>query len=320
VFLDYRSNPEGFDPAALSEEARAYLAKSGATQPTPLARLAHMNPKAVALYKENGIDLSRDPLEIALCAQHQNGGLAATLWWESANIKHLFPVGEVNGSHGVARPGGSALNAGQVGSLRAAERIAHVYGEWTLEPDDFKTAASNAARELLGWLKGGAENGSDWRAERLELQKRMSRAGAAIRSKPELDAAVAEAEAQWKRILSAGCKAMPDQWVDALTTRQLAFAQLVILDAVRFAVESGAGSRGSAMVLNPAGQAADPALGPAWNYAPEDPAFREKVLETATSGGRMTHQWVPRRPIPTSDAWFETAWADFLSGRVFRQA
>jgi succinate dehydrogenase/fumarate reductase flavoprotein subunit len=320
VFLDYRSNPEGFDPAALSEEARAYLAKSGATQPTPLARLAHMNPKAVALYKENGIDLSRDPLEIALCAQHQNGGLAATLWWESANIKHLFPVGEVNGSHGVARPGGSALNAGQVGSLRAAERIAHVYGEWTLEPDDFKTAASNAARELLGWLKGGAENGSDWRAERLELQKRMSRAGAAIRSKPELDAAVAEAEAQWKRILSAGCKAMPDQWADALTTRQLAFAQLVILDAVRFAVESGAGSRGSAMVLNPAGQAADPALGPDWNYAPEDPAFREKVLETATSGGRMTHQWVPRRPIPTSDAWFETAWADFLSGRVFRQA
>jgi hypothetical protein len=113
---------------------------------------------------------------------------------------------------------------------------------------------------------------------------------------------------------------MPDQWADALTTRQLAFAQLVILDAVRFAVESGAGSRGSAMVLNPAGQAADPALGPAWNYAPEDPAFREKVLETATSGGRMTHQWVPRRPIPTSDAWFETAWADFLSGRVFRQA
>ncbi|MGM0680565.1 MAG: preprotein translocase subunit YajC, partial [Pseudomonadota bacterium] len=32
-----------------------------------------------------------------------NGGLAGNIWWESENIRHLFPVGEVNGSHGVYR-------------------------------------------------------------------------------------------------------------------------------------------------------------------------------------------------------------------------
>ena len=31
------------------------------------------------------------------------------------------------GTHGVKRPGGSALNAGQVGGIRAAEYIANVY-------------------------------------------------------------------------------------------------------------------------------------------------------------------------------------------------
>ena len=59
-----------------------------------------MNPAAIELYREHGIDLAREPLEIAVCAQHNNGGLAANHWWESVNIRHLFPVGEVNGSHG----------------------------------------------------------------------------------------------------------------------------------------------------------------------------------------------------------------------------
>jgi succinate dehydrogenase/fumarate reductase flavoprotein subunit len=68
VFLDFRTNPEGFDFAALSAEARDYLTRSRALQATPLARLRAMNPAAVALYRTHGIDLARVPLEIAVCA------------------------------------------------------------------------------------------------------------------------------------------------------------------------------------------------------------------------------------------------------------
>ncbi len=318
VFLDFRADPEGFDPATLSDEARTYLQKSGASQTTPLARLQHMNPKAIELYKDHGIDLRKEPLEIAVCAQHQNGGLAGTVWWESANIAHLFPVGEVNGSHGVARPGGSALNSGQVGSLRAATRIAQVYKTWTLPAAGFKTAATASARELMRWLKTGAKKGADWKAERLELQKRMSAAGAHIRSAAGLTKAVEEARAQWTRLQESGCRAAPKDWREALTTRQLAFAQLVVLDALKFAVESGVGSRGSALVLDKSGKPADTRLTADWNYAPESPSYREQVLETTTRGNAITHSWVPRRPIPASDAWFETAWAAFLDGRVFK--
>ena len=62
------------------------------------------------------------------------------MWWES-NVKHFFPVGEVCGSHGIYRPGGSALNAGQVGSLRAAEKIANHYQSNSMNDDEFLKAA-----------------------------------------------------------------------------------------------------------------------------------------------------------------------------------
>lgn len=319
VFLDFRADPTGFSFDALSAEAREYLQRSGALQTTPLARLAHMNPAAIALYREHGILLDREPLEIAVCAQHHNGGLAGSIWWESVNIPHLFPIGEVNGSHGVARPGGSALNSGQVGGLRAALRIAHVYREPSLRLADFLQAATTAVQSLNQWLEKGkepssAENGP----ERDALQERMSRAGAHIRSLPRLEQAVAEAEAQWERIEQQGLKGRRREWYETLTTRQLIFAHLVILDAIRYAVSTGVGSRGSALVLDPTGPLADPRLDAAWHYAPENPKFREFVLETEVQGTLRRHRWVPRRPVPPSDAWFETTWGQYRDGNLFR--
>jgi succinate dehydrogenase/fumarate reductase flavoprotein subunit len=152
VFLDFRENPAGFSFEALSEEARTYLARSEALLETPIARLEKMNPGAIELYLDHGIDIHTEPLEVAVCAQHNNGGLAGNLWWESLNLKHLFPLGEVNGSHGVYRPGGSALNSGQVAGFRAAEYIGHRYQEWTLDAAAARAVAEQAATELLDWM------------------------------------------------------------------------------------------------------------------------------------------------------------------------
>ncbi len=91
VFLDFRTNPEGFALADLGEEAREYLIRCGAVGDTPLARLAAMNPAAIELYRANGIDLAAEPLEIAVCAQHNNGGLAADRWWDSENLDRSSP-------------------------------------------------------------------------------------------------------------------------------------------------------------------------------------------------------------------------------------
>ena len=122
VFLDFTKNPFPIDFTKLSQEAFDYLNKAGATFGIPIERLQKMNAPAIELYKAKGVDLYTEYLPIALCAQHNNGGIAVDMWWQTS-IKGLFAVGECAGTHGIARPGGSALNAGQVGSLRAAQYI-----------------------------------------------------------------------------------------------------------------------------------------------------------------------------------------------------
>jgi succinate dehydrogenase/fumarate reductase flavoprotein subunit len=319
VFLDFRRNPEGFRFEDLSAEALHYLTRSQALLETPLARLRKMNPGAIELYAEHGIDLAREPLEIAVCAQHNNGGLAGNHWWESVNIRHLFPVGEVNGSHGVYRPGGSALNSGQVGGFRAAEFIAHRYREWTLDAAQFRRAALVGAEDVLAWLGRCAQAKASWQEEREAFQRRMSRAGAHIRSLEGVRQAVDEAWEQWQRLEAVGCGYQGLDAREALRNRQLCFAHAVYLEAIRYALESGVGSRGSALVVDPHGARIHERLGEEWRMAPEDPSFREKVLETmVTSQGKIVHRWCERRPLPATDAWFETAWAAFREGEIYR--
>jgi succinate dehydrogenase/fumarate reductase flavoprotein subunit len=319
VFLDFRENPQGFRFEELSPEALQYLTNSRALLETPIERLEKMNPGAIDLYKDHGISIRKEPLEIAVCAQHNNGGLAGNLWWESTTVKHLFPVGEVNGSHGVYRPGGSALNAGQVAGFRVADYIAARYGQWTCESKDFQDAARVAVQEISGLI--GQPAPTDWRAEREELQKRMSRCAAHIRSREELRKAAKDAWAQWRRLEKAGCAgATPRDVSEAVQNRQLCFAHAVYIEAVRFAIESGVGSRGSCIVLDPSGQRAHGKLDAAqWSFAPENPGFRDNVQETvAHRDGKVVSTWVPRRPMADSDAWFETAWAAYRKGEIFK--
>jgi succinate dehydrogenase/fumarate reductase flavoprotein subunit len=122
VFLDFTHNPFEIDFKRLNNEAYEYLHRAGATFGTPIERLEKMNMPAIALYQSKGVDLYTEYLPIALCAQHHNGGVAVDMWWQTS-VGGLFAVGECAGTHGIARPGGSALNAGQVGSLRAAQYI-----------------------------------------------------------------------------------------------------------------------------------------------------------------------------------------------------
>ncbi len=309
VFLDFRRDDTGFRFAALAAEARAYLEQSGAQQPSPLARLRHMNPGAYGLYRAQGIDLAKEPLEIAVCAQHNNGGLAANLWWESVNIKHLFPVGEVNGSHGVGRPGGAALNAGQVGGVRVAEYIASVYADGCECGAAFNAALKQTLKENRRFAQTCARASWTWRDCRSEFQQRMSRAGAHLRSAASLTAALKEAREQTVRLATAGCRAQnAAELIRAFENRQLCFAHGIYLAAQRFAVLSGVGSRGSAWVL---GRDGCP--------VPEDPSFREKVQETHVgTDGHIRQRWVSRRPLPATSHWFETAWASFAGGAIYR--
>ena len=124
VYFDFSRNPRGLEKGfdKLTKEAYAYLEKSGALFGTPIERLKKMNAGAIELYANHGIDLYSEYLEIAVCAQHCNGGVAVDCCWQS-EVEGLYVAGEAAGTFGVYRPGGSALNSTQVGSLRAAEHV-----------------------------------------------------------------------------------------------------------------------------------------------------------------------------------------------------
>ncbi len=315
VFLDYRRNPAGLTDVvrAVSGEAREYLEKSGATGPTPFARLQAMNPKAIELYRDHRIDIETEPLEVAVCAQHNNGGLAGDIWWESTNVRHLFPIGEVNGSHGVTRPGGSALNAGQVGAWRAAERIARGYANDSAGDGavDFACAAEAQFAEMLA-----RPAVRDWRTDRLRMEARMDRAGGFIRRRDEVRAAIAEAETELPALLADGLGGLSArECAEALRTRQLVFAHLVYLRAIEDQIDR-AGSRGGAIVIDPDGEAIASCLGDEWRMAPEKTAARNEVATCrADASCNVVVRHEPCRPVPTDVGWFERVWAEYEAAR-----
>ena len=308
VWLDFRRNPECFSPDALSREAHDYLEKSGILSlETPLARLHHLNPSAISLYLTHGIDLAAEPLEIAVCAQHSNGGLAGDLWWQSENIAGLFPVGEVNGSHGVTRPGGSALNAGQVGAIRAAEWIAARRAETPVRecavPREFLDRFARPCR-------------LDWRAERECFQARMSDCGAFLREEAQVAAALAEAEAQWRTARQTGlrCPSVRDT-AEVLRNEFLLAAECAVLSAILRQLQAGVGSRGGSVTLSGNGLPVHPALPE--RILPENPAFRGQVEITELQNGRFVSEFEPARAVPETDGWFETVWRECREGAIY---
>lgn len=319
VFLDFQQDPAGFAFQDLQPEALEYLQNSDALLPTPFERLRKMNPYAIELYRDNNIDIESEILEIAVCAQHNNGGLAGNHWWESDNIKHLFPIGEVNGSHGVYRPGGASLNASQVGGFRAAEFIGNCYQEWSVQKESAQEQVLNRTSDLIRWLEACRNADRSWEEERAEFQHRMSQAGAHIRSSAGIQQAVSDAREQWSRLDRSGCTFEGEAGMrEALRNRHLCFAHLVYLEAIKHAVETGVGSRGSYIVLDQEGNEIHEALGETWRFLPENLSYREKILETILlDSGEIHNHWVDRRALPETDAWFETAWSSFRNGDIY---
>ena len=122
VFLDYSLNPVGFQFQNLDPKWQERYEKEvktridpGRRAASPFDRLSEINPDAVDWLKVHGIDLRRgDPIEIAPCIQHFQGGVKIRGKGDTS-LKGLYAAGEcAGGQHGANRPGGNALLDGQV--------------------------------------------------------------------------------------------------------------------------------------------------------------------------------------------------------------
>lgn len=310
VYLDFRRDPSGIgkDFSGLPQEALRYLAQSKALRETPVARLLRMNPDAVELYRAHGIELTEEPLRIAVCAQHCNGGLWVDKNWQTS-IGGLYAAGECAGTFGVYRPGGAALNSGQVGSMRAAE---HIAGLPRLKPFEAAAFEAQADRALGGWLtealaclaRGGTRMSLD--AVRKHMQRRMSAEAAHIRTPEALRRFGAELDRLLDGFFERCGPKMPEALAELLCTRDILLTQRAVLSAMEYAA-SAWGSRGSALVTAGEGFWQD-ACKEAENRPPRG---MDCQVVTEWKEGCFVSLSEPVRPLPARDNWFENVWRDY---------
>lgn len=334
VFMDFLANPIGNDSMSqfaiddLESEALDYLTKAGATQDTPIERLAHMNPPAIDIYTENGIDLYSEPLEIAVCAQHNNGGFAVNKWWES-NIPHTFVIGEMAGTHGVKRPGGSALNAGQTGGLRAAEYIANVYNADIADYTDNKTAIDKQLANLIAQFARLNNPTSPSPDEIIEkIQSTMTASGGHIRKLEDACKALKGAIELNKDLQTKGLKLEnASDIIKAVKAKNLALTSAAFLKAVVELLTEGSGSRGSHLVLADNGVEIHPDIIDKSTNLPmrfllENESLRNLIMQVRydkNAHDLFTRQNVETRQAPADRKAFEPAWRDYRESKIYRQ-
>lgn len=326
VFLDFTENPgrDSIDYAQLEPEVRTYLEKSEACFGRPIDRLEKMNFPAIELYRSNGIDIRNEPLEIAVCAQHCNGGLRGNCWWES-NLAHFFPVGECNGSFGVYRPGGSALNSTQAGSLRAAQFISRNYTESPPENGSFLNVVQEQLEKKFDWIRSRYDNlggNGDELVKMLDiLRNRMSRTGAHIRSEKDIEQSIAENREDWKRLqkLPIGSSNEIPQF---FRIRDAVITQFAMLESILEHIRSGGVSRGSYLVLDSKGTIPIKGLDEYFRARFGEDKLWDRLCELKirfeTDEPETEFEWKPVRPIPETDDWFENVWTRYRNGEVFR--
>ena len=275
VFLDYTRNPKGHERGfeVLPEEAYEYLRRSGALFGTPIERLEKMNSGAIELYASHGIDIRRERLKIAVCAQHCNGGIDVDGNWET-RVKGLYAAGEAAGTFGVYRPGGSALNSTQAGSLRAAEHIARTRRKSSGRAPDYE----------LPELRFGRSNLAELKARLREGMSRYADFDRSTEGMKDLFGRVSDVCDKFFEIAVAGSKAelaelfrVYDAYVTART----------VLSAMLTSA-SEIGSHGSAFV----------------DRRPNTDPDGVRRTRTVTSGALS--RIVPVTPMPDPELWFET--------------
>ncbi|MGZ9720979.1 FAD-dependent oxidoreductase [Rhizobium miluonense] len=326
VFMDFNRNPLPvpgdlpFDLNRLDDDVKRYLGNAGAGQEMPIQRLRHMNPLAIELYRRYKVDIAAEPLEFAVNNQHMNGGVMVDTWGRS-NLKGCYAIGEAAGTHGVTRPGGAALNAGQVFGTRVAEHIGASGRASTAPTADILAIAEKDAFEILAVLR--PDSSLTVKAIRSQVQSRMSDkaglicnaggVGEALAEAKKLNVEIREKGIAFERAAEAG---------RALQWQQMALASEAVLGALDYFIRNGGGSRGARAICDPSGELLPVASsGPLEDYRfrKERDAHREEQIVVRLDNGAMAISTRPNRKFDESaKSFFERDWPAWLTGGIYQ--
>lgn len=315
VYLDFTKNPFNLteiDFFRLSSEAYEYLKNAQALFGTPIERLKKMNMPAVELYASKGCNIEKEYLEIALCAQHCNGGIAVDMWWQT-NIPGFFAAGECAGTHGIARPGGAALNSGQAGSLRAAQYIcAH-----PRKQGDFDSAFALAYRRHSKMLQNILSESDNIDALIAGAQKEMSASAGAIRIPSLLDAAAESVKDALADIEKTVRINSPARLYKFYKLYDILLTQRAVIACYSDFSKTKNVTRGSAL-YNAKDGSLRAGLDEIFRFRQENGETKDFIQETVLENGRFICSWRKVRPIPENDGFFENVWRSYReNGNIY---
>lgn len=326
VFLDYRVNPGNLEKdrdlpyASMIPEAKEYLSQAGACFGTPIERLKHMNEPAILFYQDHHVDLFKERLEIAVCAQHNNGGLSTNHLWET-NLSGLYAIGEVCASHGVTRPGGTALNAGQVGAVRAAEGIflkkrTHMKESSPSTESGIKERLRIQALDRIR-LSEHAEGNCPLSELWINASKRMSAAAGMIRNQVQMETALKETEDDICQFMQKAKSPSVSQLSLFYKLYDMLLSQKMYLFAMLDYAKAGGGSRGSALYTDSTGELPGfpgcQTFGELYRCRLDQKMHGQEVQEVTLKEGTPSASRRPVRPLPDVDYFFENQW------RIYRE-
>jgi hypothetical protein len=154
---------------------------------------------------------------------------------------------------------------------------------------------------------------------RRELQQRMTAHGAHIRDPRTIEQARSDAWALYERLRTGMKISSARKWPDAFKNLDLCLTHALYLEAIAEYLARGGKSRGSYLVMDPEGEPPCEALGEEWRFSltPESAWISDHICEVFLDGsGNPVKRWVPVRPIPEEEAWFENVWNEFLRDEV----
>jgi len=326
VFLDYTKNPKGYDFELLHPIVKEYLGKSDAIGDYPIDRLRKLNEQAIKVYSNQGIDIALEPLEIAVCNQHLNGGITCDIWWESNAINHLFAIGEINGSHGVHRPGGAALNAGQVGGLRAALKIAHSnYANQMIDHNKFRDITEGDLSNIKIKWTALLENTPPVNEKKLtindllnQIQKRMSKYATIIRPLKNLESEILTIQSQLNHITNLINIEKTKEIIDYLRVKDSLLTHFFFLKSILDYHLSNGRSRGSYLILRDKLHESfsemhilPPGYLKEYKFIHNNLDLSKKIQTLQWKDETVLIEWENVRDIPTEFGWFETIWKKF---------
>ncbi|MDR1708889.1 MAG: FAD-binding protein [Candidatus Accumulibacter sp.] len=329
VYMDFRRNPQPvpgdspFSLARLDADVAAYLKNNDARLAKPIERLARMNPLAIELYRHHKVDLTKEPLPFNINNQHMNGGIAVDIWAESS-LPGCYAVGEIAGTHGVTRPGGAALNAGQVFGMRCAEHI-HAHLARRNAPagaDAFRRPAEECAARIRRDFKNPAA--LSIRGVKNEIQARMSDEAGFVCHDASIAPAAKRAAALTAAIGRKGLRIEnPAQIAAAMLWRQMALVSEAVLKSLEHYASQGGGSRGARLMCSAAGtQVPETRAGrlEEFRFLVERAEDKTRQIRVRYENGRFEVFEAPLRTMGSpKNFYFEKNWEPFLTGRIYEK-